>query len=514
MNKIKSKGKKIMAAFLLLYGVAGCSDDYLVDERYDGLTDEIVFNDPETASAVVTSIYDTFHGGPVEYLTKAIFYPANFLSQDFKNIGSDAFFQTFQVPVTFQPLNAMWTQNYMGIGRANNAIYNINNMIDQGNIEADYGHRLVSESMALRGILYSMMSSNFGGVPLVLQPAELIENPQAPRNSQEEVFRQVIEDMQYAVQYLPWDYPGDEIGRITKGAAYAYMGNAYMWLGEYQNAIDAYTQLEGHYVLEEEFLRIHANDNQNGPESIFEVQLYDDAGDLGWGRDDNVTFIQSFNMPNEIGNGGGYAVPTEQLYQSFEEGDERKLPTVIGPGDVHPDPEINIEDYPVVQENFGGINTLGTEENPWKGIDGLPGREGYYAVKLWRNPIVDGWSGPDIFGGQNLIFLRYGQVLLSLAEAYHKVGDDGTAMDYLMRIRNRAGLTQVPDGNLMDAILEEYRHELVGEFSLWWLLRRSGEQREYIQEHFDITIPEGKDLMPIPQEQIDVNANLVQNPGY
>ncbi|MGS2763538.1 RagB/SusD family nutrient uptake outer membrane protein [Sinomicrobium sp. M5D2P9] len=504
---------KITAATVLL-AASGCSKDYLTDDKYDGINSEIVFDDPETAAAVVTGVYDTFQGGPVEYLTKAIFYPANFLTQDFLNIGSDTFFQTFQIPVTFPAFNAMWTQNYMGIGRANNAIYNIELMIENGKIEEGYGRRLIAEATALRGVLYTLLASDFGGVPVVLQTAELIEDPKAPRNTQEEVFRQIVKDMETAIPDLEWQYGASDTGRITRGAAYAYMGNAHMWLGEYDKAIEAYKMLEGHYSLEDDFLQVHANSNQNGKESVFEIQLYDESGDLGWGRNDNVTFIQSFTMPNEVGNGGGYAVPTEALYKSFEEGDERKYATVIGPGDEHPDPEIHISEYPNIQENFGGINTLGTEDNPWKGTDGLAGREGYYAVKLWRNPKVDGWSGPNIFGGQNLIFLRYGQVLLSLAECYHRVGDDGTAMEYLMMVRNRANLTSEPTGQMIDNILDEYRHELAGEFSLWFVLRRSGEHMRYVREKFGITIPNGKDLMPIPLEQIDVNPNLEQNPGY
>lgn len=513
MIKIKLNKIKVLIASALVFCM-GCSEDYLVNIKHDSLTSDIVFSDPETAAAVVTGVYDTFQGGPVEYLMKAIFYPANFLTQDFKNIGSDEFFQTFEIPVNFGAFNSMWTQNYMGIGRANNAIYNINIMIEEGKIEEEYGNRLVAESTALRGILHTFLASNFGGVPIILKTAEQIENPKAPRNTQEEVFQQVVADMQFAIEHLPWEYPTSEQGRVTKGAAYAYLGNAYMWLEEYQNAIEAFEKLDGHYFLEEDFLHIHANSNPNGKESIFEIQQYDESGNLSWGRDDNANFTQSFTMPQEVGGGGGYAVPTEALYESFEEGDERKLATVIGPGDEHPDPIIDISDYPNVQENYGGINTIGTVEDPWLGRDGLPGREGYYGVKLWRNPKVDGWGGPNLFGGQNLIFLRYGQVLLSLAESYHKVGNDAKAMEYVMRIRNRAGLETVPEGEAMNIILNEYRHELAGEFSLWWVLRRSGGHVEYIQEKFGISIPKGHDLMPIPQVQIDVNHNLKQNPGY
>ncbi|WBL22301.1 RagB/SusD family nutrient uptake outer membrane protein [Zunongwangia sp. HRR-M8] len=140
-------------------------------------------------------------------------------------------------------------------------------------------------------------------------------------------------------------------------------------------------------------------------------------------------------------------------------------------------------------------------------------RSGYYEVKYWRNPLIYSFQG-NIFSDQNLILLRYGQVLLSLAEAHHRVGNIGTAEDYVAQVRERAGLTTLPDGDMLDVILEEYRHELGGEFSLWWVLRRSGEHLNYISYHFGITIPSGKDILPIPQEQMDANPNLVQNPDY
>ncbi len=494
--------------------VYGCSDEYLQDKKRDGLNDQVVFGSDETASAAIIGIYDVLQGSPAEYITKAIFYPANFLTQDYLNIGADTFFQTFEIPTTFGPFNALWTQNYAGIGRANTALVNLDPAIASGNVSEELGTRLIGESYAMRGMLYSVLASNFGGVPLVLQPAGGDADPFAPRNTQDEVFQQVVLDMQEAIKRLPWEYDEANEGRFTKGAAYAYMGSAHMWLGQYDQAIDAYEKMDPHYSLEEDYLAIHADNNKNGKESVFEIQMSDETGSLSWGRGDNVTFIQSFSMPNEVANGGGYSAATKALYDSFEDGDMRKLFSVIGPGDKHPDPLISISEYKNVQEKFDSINTVGTVENPWLGTDGLPGRQGYYSVKLWRNPIVDGWSGPDIFGGQNIILVRYGQVLLSLAESYHRAGNESMAMKTLMRVRNRAGLTTEPTGDFINVILDEYRHELSGEFSAWWLYRRTGEHIEYLKEIYNVTVPNGKDLMPIPQEQIDANPNLVQNPGY
>lgn len=519
IRKINYNRMQRMVFSLVAIGMIGCSDEFLQDEKKDGLTDEVVFGSEETIVAAVNGVYDTFQASPAEYMTKAVFYPANFLTQDYLNVGADTFFQSFEIPPTFGAFNNFWIINYSGIGRANTALENLKPAIENGTVDAELGNRLKGECLALRGVLYTLLASNFGGVPLVLEPAGGDVDAFAPRNTQDEVFQQVVLDMEEAAKSLPWEYDDANTGRMTRGTAYAYLGGAHMWLGQYDEAIKAFEALEGHYELEGNYGDIHADANKNGKESIFEVQLYDETGDLSWGRSDNVTFIQSFSMPFEAGNGGSYSAASKALYDSFEENDIRRTWSVIGPGEEHPDPLINISEYPNVIEKFGGINTVGTVGQPWLGLDkdfgdGSPGRTGYFNVKMWRNPEVSGWSGPNIFGGQDLIILRYGEIRLGLAEAYHRTGNDAKAMDLIMEIRNRAGLTTVPTGAMIDILISEYRHELAGEFSLWWLLRRTGEHIRYLQEEFGVTVPTGRDLMPIPQEQVDVNPNLTQNPGY
>ena len=50
--------------------------------------------------------------------------------------------------------------------------------------------------------------------------------------------------------------------------------------------------------------------------------------------------------------------------------------------------------------------------------------------------------------------------------------------------------------------------------SLWFDLRRSGEHINYVLNEFQIQIPNGRDLMPIPSTEIASNPTLEQNPGY
>ncbi|MEO6930846.1 MAG: RagB/SusD family nutrient uptake outer membrane protein, partial [Chitinophagaceae bacterium] len=90
-------------------------------------------------------------------------------------------------------------------------------------------------------------------------------------------------------------------------------------------------------------------------------------------------------------------------------------------------------------------------------------------------------------------------------------------------------------------VLSEYRHELTGEYSLFYDLRRAGPgvAAAFIATNYgtDATVtaqpypfgptadglqhgvwrtalPPGRDLLPIPQAARGLNPNLTQNPNY
>jgi hypothetical protein len=124
--------------------------------------------------------------------------------------------------------------------------------------------RLTGEVYFLRGIFYYYLASNFGGVPLELKT--VTDGGYHPRNTQDEVFASVASDMETAAGLLPWqqDLTAADVGRATKGAALAYLGDAQMWLKKYSDAAATYEKLTGKYTLETEFVNIHEYGNQNG----------------------------------------------------------------------------------------------------------------------------------------------------------------------------------------------------------------------------------------------------------
>lgn len=534
--------KYTVAAILgmLLLMPLSCSDDFLAQTDTINASEDALFKKPEDGIALINSIYNTFDDKGYDtdfYMKKAFSYIANYLTQDFHNWGNDIFWLNYQISTNNASMKAVWDRFYQGIAAANSAFPIITKMKEDNVISEELGDRLIGEAYFLRGVFYYYLGSTFGGVPLELE--SVTDAGLHPRNTQDEVFASVVEDMTKAAELLPWkeDMPQSELGRATRGAALGYKGAAQMWLKKYADAVATFDQLEGKYELMDNFVDIHEYDNQNNKESIFEIQyLIPEGGGRGWsGFTNDSHWLSSFGIPWEVLNSFGYEYADPKLYLSFEPGDQRKVCTVIGPGDEHPSPVIEIKNYAHVQARFAEgdpayigpdnniINTCGTFDNPWLGDvpDALP-RSGYYGTKFWRDPNVNE-PNEAFVSDQNVILLRFGEILISKAEAQFKNGDEAGALATLQRVRDRAWgkladpsvvVPPPPGGDVMKMIVNEYRHEVAGELSLWFALRRSGEHISYVNDEFGITIPNGHDLMPIPASAIAANPTLVQNPGY
>lgn len=541
-----------LVALAILFLPQACSKGFLNQKDTSHVSGGSLFQtNPQDAISLVNAIYDGFQHDNQNFVLKALWYNANYCSQDFFNWGADVSYNTYLFPTDFASLATFWNLSYQGIARANSAIPIIDQMHEKGVLTDSLANFLKGQALFLRGVFYYYMGCSFGGVPLELQVLPVGDNGLHPRASQDSVFMSVANDMTAAAALLPWpeDLPSSDIGRATKGAALAYLGSAQMWLKKYSDAVATFNQVIPHYQLMDKFMDIHEYDKQNNKESIFEIQFSLPGGVTpDWSYNNNeVTWNSSFMWPWETSN-FGYTYANPKLYNSFEAGDTRKAATVIGPGDTIASPGIvkigGIKSYSQVIAGYNGklslpashftgadgkiMNTCGKTGDLWTGDQPGQPRSGYYGVKFWRDPNVSGNTPSNvdpnktthIFGDQNVTLVRLGEVLLSKAEAQFKSNDAGGATATLMSVRDRAwggaGLAPVsPYGpDFMQMMLQEYRHELTGDVSLWYVLRRTGLQVQYIKDNFGIDIPAGHDLMPIPQSAIANNPTLKQNPNY
>jgi hypothetical protein len=520
----------LLALFLIMLPHLRC-EKFLEQTDTSNVAEDALFKKPEDAIQLINALYNTFDPFPYDVMKFSIYYINNYLSLDQLNYGGGNAWNSYQFSPNDGAFEGLWNQFYKGISSANAAIPIIAKMRDENILDQSLADRLNGETYFLRGLFYYYLASTFGGVPLELET--VTDNGLHPRNTQDEVFAAVEADMTTAAGLLP---PKADIedGRATKGAALGYLGAAQMWLKKYAEAVSTFNQIPTTYKLLPKYVDIHEYRNGSSEESIFEVKfLIPSGGTRSWGRSNDAHWLQSFNMPEEI-TGLGFEFASPKLYVSFENGDTRKLPTIIGPGDEHPSPAIEIKDYSRVKQGFGAgdaryigtngqiINTAGTVAKPWIGSDPSELRSGYFNVKTWRDPLVV--NGNDsLFGDQGVIMLRLGEILVSKAEAQFKSGDAAGAMATIQQVRDRAwGKLENPsvvvpppvETDMMKIILDEYRHEINGEMSLWFNLRRTGNLIEYLLDKHQFQVPAGRDLMPIPPTAIATNPTLEQNPNY
>jgi hypothetical protein len=570
----------IKAAFIVLILPLACRQSFLDQENTFQSNADAIATKREAVIGLVNGIYDTYQNS--DLLKKCIWYRANFGTHDFFNWGADVFWNNYQIPATFGGIATFWNQSYIGIARANSAFGIITKAQERGVIDSSLANRLRGEALFLRGMTYYYLASSFGGVPLELDTTGAVNLGLRPRSPRDSVFMQVVADMKQAETFL-WskkDLKPVDLGRATKGAAYAYDGAARMWLKDYAGALAAFNnpELTNNYKLLTNFADVHEYDNQNNDESLFEVQFAVKQGDpQDWGGSWNppggeIGWIDSFSWPEEITQ-QGYDYGNPALWNSFQEGDKRKTLTIVGPGDELASPGIirvwgGIKGYIPVKDGFAGgnkkymadngtiLNTVGTLTRPWYGSDN--GRTGYYCAKKWRDYNLTGGYGPQkIFGDQNQILMRYAEVLLSRAECKVRTGDAAGAMADLRLVRNRAwggtapavmkdsanydGTPGQPITDPLQMVLSEYRHELSGEYSLFYLLCRAGNDVAIAfikkangtvdgsyepvpnpapgpthdgQKHglYNTTPTANNLLLPIPQVAISLNPNLTPNP--
>jgi hypothetical protein len=508
----------IIISIVIFMGVViplACKKRFLDQTNTFGIPADAAANTRENVIAAVNGIYDTYQNS--DLLKKCVWYRANFGTHDFFNWGADVFWNNYQIPATFLGLNTLWNQFYIGIARANYALPVVAKAKSSGVLDAALADRLAGEAYFLRGSMYYYLAACFGGVPLELNTGS---DGLTPRSSRDSVFKQVVLDMQQA-ETLLWSktaLPAADLGRATKGAAYAYEGAAQMWLKNYAGALAAFNnpELSSNYHLLSNFADVNEYDHQNNDESLFEIQFYKKAGDpQDWGGSwqppgAELGWIDSFSWPNEITQ-QGYDYGNPALWSSYQPGDKRKLLTIVGPGDQLVSPGViahwgGIKGYPPVVAGFAAgnakykadngtiINTVGTLTRPWYGDDGQ--RTGYVCAKKWRDPNLTGnYNNPGdnqahIFGDQNQILLRYAEVILSRAECKARTNDLAGAMADLKLVRDRAwggtapaimkdsadykGDPGVTITDPLQMVLSEYRHELSGEYSTFFDILRAG----------------------------------------
>lgn len=394
-------------------------------------------------------------------------------------------FDRFYIRTTNPFINNRWSNSYTAIGRCNAILGRIDPITMDNALKARY----IGEAKFLRALFYFNLVRTFGDVPLVLK--EIInpdEGYEYGRNPKADVYAQIEKDLTEAAEALPASYTGADVGRATQGAAKAMLGRVLLTQKKYAPAA---AQLKAVIDLHQyELVPVYADffkvNNKNNKEAIFDVQYK--SGGIG-----QVNPWPNSFAPQNSGNaviqfgGGGNNVPTDDLVNDYEAGDQRKAATIA----------------------TSYVNASGAA---------IPGN---FVKKYYDVPTVINDNG------NNIPIIRYADVILMYAECLNEAGyvAGGEAFTYLNQVRSRAGLnaltaTEVPSqGAFRLAMEHERRVEFAFENLRWYDLVRTDRAMTVINgkaaeiNPVNPVTPQNQ-VFPIPQSQIDINSSkITQNEG-
>jgi len=371
---------------------------------------------------------------------------------------------------------------------------------DAGLSDADL-KQFTAEARFLRGYQYYLLVNYYRNVPLISEVPESPEDYYPSQAPPEEVWAQIEEDLTSAKDNLSPIAPMP--GRATSGAAAALLGKAYMQQLKWSQASAAFQEVinSGQYALVADYPSLFTGLNENSSESIFEIQY---SLDYLKGID------ESQPMPaNYAANVWSECWPADWLVANYL-------------SDTTPTGEYS-------QRAWGsitlGINDPSVLPAPFSPDTIAAGEHAWWKKYAYNDPSQ---GKVDYEVGANINIIRYADVLLSYAEAQNEIGNTGSAIDAINQVRNRAGVLPLPSGMSQQAIrshLRDYERpvELAMERIRWLdLLRWDDMEPGYIKATFTKHNRRSADkyetvpykYYPIPQQDIDTNPNLVQNPGY
>ncbi|MDR0892052.1 MAG: RagB/SusD family nutrient uptake outer membrane protein [Mediterranea sp.] len=513
------KHKNILLAGIAALVVASCSLDYEPLDRYTDLTEGSSQNDTSSVAlkdkkAVLDQMqsinYKWRDGQEAWYLDKLLLSESH---SDNAYAGSPSAettpFEVNSIEGSNSNLYRDWNVYMTNVAAANILIQNIDAVPDPSLTSAERA-TYKAEAKIFRAMVYFDMVRIWGNVPLITTvagdiTAENIEEMYPayfpPQTDELTVYQQIEKDLLEGVADAPATDPANK-AVLSKDVGYAILAKLYAEkpLRDYEKVIqyadqlaaDGY-KLEPNYgdlfgvVLEDPSKPASADNKalaptlRNSVESIYEAQF--DASVGAWAP---WMFGRTLDNYNYYFEWSKWITPSRNLVKAFnseEKTDLRYAESVVW--------------YSC------GWNIYYPKDN--------------YAFMY-----------KDRSAYNSIIKYRYADILLLKAEALILGrGDLSSAAAIVNQTRARAGLDPLPASvvsdkdRLLAAYLKERRLELAFEGQRWFDLTRLNLVEQVMNNLKDEGRPElvypydaNSYRLPIPQNVIDQNPNLVQNPGY
>ncbi|WP_035468470.1 RagB/SusD family nutrient uptake outer membrane protein [Algoriphagus mannitolivorans] len=490
---------KICLMLPLVFAIGACQE--LEQEVLDGVTAEDIANskNPNLVNVLKASAYSRIVGSwgghnsiwsIQEVSSDEMAIPQK--GADWEDGGQWIRMHQHKWNPSEESFNNSWAYCYSAIGEINNLLIQYPDVAS-----------LNAELKVLRALIYMWLIDSFGNVPII---DENTTGGNPTNATRAQVFAFIEKSIKDNIALLPETSLKQNINKMTAQAMLAKLYlNAGVYTGttkwaEAEAAADAVIN-SGKYSLTSNFFANFSERNSGSTENILTLP-YDQNNAGGFNLAQMTLHYlsqQTYNLQDQPWN--GYA-SLEEFYNSFDANDSRKKSFIEGPQ---------------FAANGTRLLDISAEANDPDGqpltftpkINMLfPNAFRQAGVRVGKFEFANG-AASSLNNDYPLI--RYGEIILIKAEAALRQGKTAVALNWVNLIRTRANMPAYTTITL-DELFAERGREMFAEAT-----RRSDQIRfgKWNQPWWEKGQSEAfRALFPIPQNQINANPALKQNPGY
>jgi len=406
---------------------------------------------------------------------------------------------TYDVNYTTQKSNSrvnespqqIWSASYSGIEKANWIIAKV----PEATMDETRKKQIIGEAYFLRAFYHWFLAKNFGEIPIKITPSYTEEEALTAKSPKADVYKQIYADLDMALAAGLPSYPSVDKGRPGKEVVSALYAKAALYNEDWAKALEKAKDVisSGKYSLMPDVLDVYKNDKEDAArvENMWAFEV--DPVSPGTGHQlTGLCGPPGSAAPAYARTSFGSMFAYQAFFNSFDPKDKRRqlLDTNY----------IDKAGKVVAQRSITPITTQGV------------------LIRKYQDPSSTIGLIP------NIPILRLPDVYLIAAEAEARLnGATATAYGFINAVRKRAGLTDLATGltkdAFIDAVIQERAWEFFAEGDRWYDLTRTGKFLTVIPKAvnnvYPVRTPTAKNkYFPIPQDEINANAKLIQNPDW
>lgn len=409
--------------FLLFVSLftAACNN-FLDTKPKDTVLPGDYFRNEDEVYAYLTGVYDRL--GKSATYGRYLYFEMDMSDEGFNSLSATVTdLSLYNYDPAEVKLTNTWFTLYQGIDRANLLL----SRIDSAQMSSQSREVARGEALFLRGYYYFILTSNFGEVPLRLQPTDDVGQSNFPKSPLPVIYNQIISDMTEAEKRVKPINAYSHSGRITKSAVWGVLARVNLKMAgaplrdrsRYEDARKWALKVmdSGQHELNKDYKQVFINMCQNKydtKESIWEVEFTKTSS--GQYEEGSLGSITGIGTSNEaVGYSYGAVKVMKSYYEAFSTGDLRR--------------DWTINDY------YYGTDGSKT---PYAGTSNATIIYNRCNAK-WRREYETATPKYTSSTTINFPLLRYSDVLLMFAEAENEInGPTQAAYDAINAVRERA----------------------------------------------------------------------------